>query len=66
MSEISKNPSDDLPNEEKNQYQTVWGFIYKREIKKRIKKISDLSEEGETETAGKVKWGNENTAACLE
>jgi len=40
--------------------------MYKREIKKRKKKLSDLLEEGKTETAGKVKCENENTAACLE
>jgi len=42
------------------------GFIYKREIKNWIKKLSDLLEEGKTETAGKVKCRNENTAASLE
>jgi len=33
------------------------GFIYKRDIKKQIKKISDLLEEGKTEKAGKVNAG---------
>jgi len=33
------------------------GFIYKREVKKRIKKISDLFKEGKTETTGKVNAG---------
>jgi len=33
------------------------GFIYEREIKKRIIKISDLLEEGITEMAAKVKRG---------
>jgi len=37
------------------------GFIYKREIKKWIMKISDLLEEGKTETAGM-----KTMAACLE
>jgi len=32
------------------------GFIFKREIKKWINKITDLLEEGKTEMAGKVKW----------
>jgi len=42
------------------------GFIYKRERKKWIKKISDLLEEGKTETGGKVHPGMKNTAACFE
>jgi len=33
------------------------GFIYKREIEKRIKKISDLLEEGKTEMVAKVNAG---------
>jgi len=39
MSMLSKNPSDDLPNQEKNQYAINFllignmGFLYKREIK---------------------------------
>jgi len=37
------------------------GFIYKREIKKRIKKTADLLEEGKPETAGM-----KTTAACVE
>jgi len=32
------------------------GFIYKREIKKWIRTISDLLGEAKTETAGKAKW----------
>jgi len=39
------------------------GFIFKREIKKWIKKISDLLGEGKTETAGKSNFGNKNTSA---
>jgi len=34
---------------------TTGGFIYRREIKKRIKKITDLLEEAKTEMTGKVK-----------
>jgi len=41
------------------------GFIYRREIKKRIKNISDLLEEGKAETAGKEKSGNENNCSLL-
>jgi len=35
-------------------------------MEKQIKKKADLLEEGKTETAGKSKYRNENTAACLE
>jgi len=40
--------------------------MYKREIKKPIKKISDLVDEGKTETAGKVNEGKITMPACLE
>jgi len=33
------------------------GFLYRREIKKRNKKITDLLEEGKIETAGKLNEG---------
>jgi len=50
MSVYNENPSDDLPNKVKNQLDCLMignrGFIYKREIKKRIMKLSDLIEEG--------------------
>jgi len=42
------------------------GFIYKREIKKRIMKISDILEDGQTESAGKINAGMKTTAACWE
>jgi len=40
-----------------NTDQFIDSFIYKREVKKRIKKISDLLEEGKTVTARKVNAG---------
>jgi len=73
MKAISKNPSDDLPNQEKNQYPelVIDGnkglYILKGDKesdqenvlirKNRSKKITDLLEEGKTETVGKVNAG---------
>jgi len=39
-------------------------FLYKREIKKWIKKIVDLLKEDKTETIGKVSAGMKATPAC--
>jgi len=55
-------PSDGLPNQEKNQYWTIFidrnkGFIYK---------TVKPNEEGKTETTGKVNAGMKTMAACLE
>jgi len=40
MSDMSECPSDDIPNQEKNQYRTVRIYSSTREIKKRINKNS--------------------------
>jgi len=58
MSEISKNPSDDLASQLRKESilnSLLIGklYKYKRKIKKRIKK----EEEGKTETTGKVNAG---------
>jgi len=42
------------------------GFIYKREIKKRIKKLSDLTEEGKLKRRENHRWNENITAACLK
>jgi len=62
MKAESKNPSDDPPNQEKNLYWTIYwcetGALYTKrkggsDQKDRIKKITDLLEEGE------LKWQEE-------
>jgi len=42
------------------------GFLYKREIKKRIKKISDILEECKSERTGKENAGMKTMAVCLK
>jgi len=70
----SKNPSKDLPNQEKNQYWTVnwWetGALYTKikggsDQKDWIKKITDLLEEGELKQQEEC-VGMKIQAACLE
>jgi len=62
MKAESKNPSEDLPYQEKNQYSTVYwleqGTLYTKvkeglDQKDRIKKMVDLWEEGDLKVAEK-------------
>jgi len=75
MKAESSNPSEDLPNQEKNLYWTVYWWekaaLYTKvkegsDQKGWIKKNGGPLRRGQTESGGEVNYGNENTIACVE
>jgi len=66
----SRNPGEDLPNQEKNQNWTIYwweqGASYTKIREGSDQENGGLLRRGQTESGGKVNCGNENTAASLE
>jgi len=70
MKAESKNPSEDLSNQEKNQYWTIYwwgtGTLYAKRKSGSDQENKGPLRRGWTWSGGKEYGGNENTAACLE